>query len=311
MSTSSNNWGSSSGSNQSAFSNTYRDQVNRSKDVFSSNNAFGSNNAYANKNIWRDDNPYKTENVYGSDDDKTAPKYKRFSDLKILNENMMHMSNNTLPEESRIEILSQGEKGEIKNVLSYRIFQIAFVPALSSLAFGLLIIFTNSVFITMFGLFVYLGILVRTFFYPAKLYYENIKYKTTKPARAFFEEMDYWYKISVVNIYIYLVITSIFLFVASFYQDDLVTYLYGVLDIDMKTTAGKSLTFQEKIISNIEFSTSLKVLALFNIVLLVIYARFANKEKSEAEKVLKERMRLIRNESLSRYMQVQEDKNSE
>lgn len=296
------------------YSNLQKNQVYRERDNFKNNDTFSSKNpwrnddVYGNKNPWKKDNPYATNDVYRDDGrQKEKPKYRRFSDLKILNELMLHMSNNTLDEDSRIEILSQGEKGEIKNLLAYRIFKISAVPALSSLLLALVIVFTDNILITLFAYMVYMGILVRTFFYPAKLYYENIKYKTTRPAKMFFEEMDYWYKISVVKIYVYLVIVSIVLFIASFYQDEIIDWSLGLFT---KSSVGLGTDRITSYLSTVSFSFGLKFLAFFNIVILVVYAKFVNKEKTKAELELRARMKKIRNETISRVEQIQRDKNN-
>lgn len=289
-------------------SNEYNSAINggvgkysrlQDRQVYSGKDTYDGNNKY------KKDSVYKNDSVYGEKDQRNEdPKYKRFADLKILNENMMHMSNNTLPDDSRIEILSQGEKGEIKNILSYRILKISIVPALISLALGLVVMLTDSYIVTLFSIFVYFAVLVRTFFYPAKLYYENIRYKTTKPARVFFEEMDYWYKVSVVKVYVYMVIASSIMFVASFYQDEIVELLID----KVISTPGFNSEFIYNYIASISFSIGLKGVAILNIVILVFYSKFANKEKDKAEADLQERMKKIRNETLSRVQQIQEDK---
>ena len=289
-------------------SNEYNSAINggvgkysrlQDRQVYSGKDTYDGNNKY------KKDSVYKNDSVYGEKDQRNEdPKYKRFADLKILNENMMHMSNNTLPDDSRIEILSQGEKGEIKNILSYRILKISIVPALMSLALGLVVMLTDSYIVTLFSIFVYFAVLVRTFFYPAKLYYENIRYKTTKPARVFFEEMDYWYKVSVVKVYVYMVIASSIMFVASFYQDEIVELLID----KVISTPGFNSEFIYNYIASISFSIGLKGVAILNIVILVFYSKFANKEKDKAEADLQERMKKIRNETLSRVQQIQEDK---
>jgi len=296
------------------YSNLQKNQVYRDRDNFKNNDTYSSKNhwknddVYGNKNTWKKDNPYATNDAYRDDGrQKEKPKFKRFSDLKILNELMLHMSNNTLDEDSRIEILSQGEKGEIKNLLAYRIFKISLVPALSSLLLALVLIFTDNIVITLFGYMVYVGILIRTFFYPAKLYYENIKYKTTRPAKIFFEEMDYWYKISVVKVYVYLVIVSIVLFVVSFYQDEIIDWSLGLFT---KSSVGLGTDLITTYLSTVSFSFGLKFLAFFNIIILVLYAKFVNKEKTQAELELRTRMKKIRNETISRVEQIQRDKNN-
>ncbi|WP_457748575.1 hypothetical protein [Sulfurimonas sp.] len=296
------------------YSNLQRNQVYRDRDNFKNNDTFSSKNpwknddVYGSKNPWKKDNPYASNNVYADDGtQKERPKYRRFSDLKILNELMLHMSNNTLDEDSRIEILSQGEKGEIKNLLAARIFKISLVPALASLALAVVIVFTDNLLISLFAYMVYMGILVRTFFYPAKLYYENIKYKTTRPAKIFFEEMDYWYKISVVKIYVYLTIVSIILFVASFYQDEIIDAALGLFT---KSSVGLGTDAITSYLSTVEFSFGLKFLAFYNILILVVYAKFVNKEKTQAELELRSRMKKIRNETISRVEQIQRDKNN-
>lgn len=291
------------------FSNLQRDQVHKSKDTFSNkgNNPFSSNNQWKNENDWSEKNPFRKDNVYANDGrEKEKPRFKRFADLKILNEYMMHMSNNTLPEDSRIEVLSQGEKGEIKNLLAYRIVKISLVPALMSLLMGIVLVFSDYFLLTLFSLLVYFAVLVRTFFYPAKIYYENVKLKTTRPAKLFFEEMDYWYKLSVVKVYLYTVIASIVLFVLSFYEDDMINLLiaYG-----SKLQNPHTREMIEGYINTINFSASLKAMAFLNIGMLVYYSKFANSEKAKAEKELNKRMKLIRNESISRVQQIQEDKN--
>ncbi len=303
-----NTYSSSKGGSVGTFSNLQKNQVYNGKEAFGSKDIYSSKNNFASNDTYSSKNPWRTDSSYGKDDaqEKVFPKYKRFSDLKILNENMMHMSNNTLPESTRIEILSQGEKGEIKNILSYRILQIALAPALSSLAVAAVIMFSGSLLISLFALFVYIGILVRTFFYPAKLYYENIKYKTTKPALRFFEEMDYWYKISVVNVYVYLVIVSIVIFVLSFYEEKVVSFAIKTL-LSAPNTIGSGTI--KNYLESISFSWEFKAFAVFNIGMLAFYSRFVNKEKSLAEMQLKERMKQIRNETLTRVQQIQADKN--
>ncbi|MBD3795541.1 MAG: hypothetical protein IE881_06355 [Epsilonproteobacteria bacterium] len=289
------------------FSNLQKNQVFKGNNPFEAKNVWKNEDVYGSKDIWGKKNPYRTDNVYADNGTtKEKPRFRRFADLKILNELMMHMSNNTLPDDTRIEILSQGEKGEIKNILAYRIMKISLVPALMSILFGLVLVFTNHIIITFFMLMIYVAVLVRTFFYPAKLYYANIKLKTTRPAKIFFEEMDYWYKLSVVKVYLYLVIVSIMLFIASFYEDKVITFLIENTASLKKSISSESIQF---FLESINFSYSLKMLAVFNIALLAYYSRFVNQEKSKAEKELRNRMKNIRNESISRVKQIQTDKN--
>jgi len=282
-----------------AYSNLQKNQVYKNQDKF------GNKDVYSSKNNWKNDNIWAKNDVYGKEQEKERPRYRRFSDLKILNENMMHMSNNTLPEDTRMEILSQGEKGEIKNILAGRIFKVSFVPALSTLAVGTIVVFTDSVMLTLFSFFVYLGILVRTFFYPAKLYYQNVKLKTSKAAILFFEEMDYWYKLSVVNVYVFLVIASLAMVFASFYEEEVAL---AVLSLSQPSITSLGADSIEEYAKTISFSVSLKILAVLNIIILVLYSKFVNSEKDKAEEELKVRMRQIKNETLTRFQQVQEEK---
>jgi hypothetical protein len=280
----------------------YKDKGGGNKDPYAKKDTYG-----IGRNPYRQDSVYANNDSPYSEDDRILPKYRRFADLKILNEIMMHMSNNTLSDDSRIEILSQGEKGEIKNILSYRILKISIVPALLSLIFGLVVIISNSFTVILFTAFVFFALLVRTFFYPAKLYYENIKYKTTTPAKAFYEEMDYWYKISVVKVYIYLTIVSIFMFVVSFYEDEVILMFAQQIESFPKLA---NMEFVGEYFKTVSFGLGLKMIALFNVLLLVLYSKFANKEKDAAEIELREKMKKIRNETLSRVEQIQADKNS-
>lgn len=281
------------------YSNLQKNQV------FKQGNSYQNRSPYETKNNWKNDSAYSNNNNENFEIER--PKYKRFNDLKILNEKMMHMANNTLSDDSHIEILSQGEKGEIKNILSERMIKVSLVPALVSFALGLVVTITDNIIITIFSTFVYFAIFARVFFYPAKLYYENIRHKTTSSAKLFFEEMDYWYKISVVKIYIYLVISSILMFIASFYQDEVIEFLISFFP----NTNGINKDLTSDYLSSISFSVSLKLVALLNIVMLVVYSKFVNKEKSQAEKLLKDKKVKIRNETISRVQQIQKDKNAD
>jgi len=289
------------------YSNLQKNQIFRDRDNYGSKGTYENKNPYESKNPYASNNPYESKNPYAtSEKEKFIPKFKRFNDLKILNEKMMHMSNNTLSDDSRIEIVTQGELGEIKNLLAGRILKVPLAPLFSSLAFGLVIMFTDNIFITLISLFIYLGILVRTFFYPARLYYENIKYKTTRAAKMYYEEMDYWYKIYVVKVYVYLIIASIAIFVASFYQDEIIAFFTTHF---LKNNGVMQSGLMHEYIKTISFSVSLKFLAVLNIIILIAYSKFANNQKLQAEIMLKDKMKKIRNEKISRVQKIQADKN--
>jgi hypothetical protein len=304
----------SSGGAVGTYSNLQSDQVFRNRNDFKNNdmssnkNQWKNDDVFSSKNPWKKDNPYASNNVYEEDGvQKEQPKYKRFSDLKILNELMLHMSNNTLDENSRIEILSQGEKGEIKNLLATRILKIALIPALTSLLMGCIFMFSENFILDIFVYMVYVAILVRTVFYPAKLYYENIKYTTTRPAKMFFEEMDYWYKVSVVNIFVFLTVVSLSLFILSFYQEEIINEILKFIPTYSIASKIDKLTAY---LSTINFSTDLRLLVMFNVLVFFSYIKFINNEKSKEELELKNRLKKIRNETISRVEQIQQDKNN-
>ena len=215
------------------------------------------------------------------------------------------MSNNTLPDDSRIEILSQRDKGEVKMILAKRITTISTVPALVSFIFAFILVLTDNFIITLFAILIYITILVRVFFYPAVLYYENVKLRTTKPAKIYFDEMDYWFKLSVVKVYVSVVIASILIFVASFYEEELINVVINSFSIKNNLIPSSAVDF----VKEISFSYSLKILAFSNILMLVGYSKFINKEKKKNQDILDERMKKIRNETMTRVEQIQADKN--
>lgn len=278
------------------------------RQVYSKNASAGGQNPYRDDNNWASKNPYANNRGAYAGVEKGSSfegkKYKRFNDLKLLNEQMMNLSNNMQPDESPLEVLSQGQKGEIKNLLGRRVFKLSILPALAAFLLTTTAILSNSLVFVILAFFMYVFVMGRIFFYPAKLYYENIQCKTTRHAKLFFEEMDFWFKLGVVNTYIYFSIVAIFTFLTIFFED----YILSIF----KSIANKSSgSVNEGIISyvnNMSFAMSLFILFLIYILTIFLYIKFVKKEKLINEEKLKKKLKDIRNQTMSRVEQIQSDK---
>jgi hypothetical protein len=240
--------------------------------------------------------------IEGTEDLK---KYTRFNDLKLLNEQMINLANNMQTEESPLEVLSQEQRGEIKVLLMKRVGKLSFLPAITALLLTLTIILTDYILITLIVLIFYFFVLGRVFFYPAKLYYENIQYKTSKHAEIFYEEMDFWYKLGVVNTFISIFVISVITFILIFFEDYVINIL---IDLSNNATSGTK-DFLSNYVTSISFSYSLFFAFVLYIGTIIIYMKFINKEKSRNEVIRQERLKSIRNETMSRVEQSQTDKN--
>lgn len=273
------------------------------KQVYRSDNphAQSGGSVYANKNH------YDSKNTYGPAIEGTQDlkKYTRFNDLKLLNEQMINLANNMQAEESPLEVLSQGQRGEIKVLLMRRVGKLSFLPAISALLLTLTIILTNHILITLVALIFYFFVIGRVFFYPAKLYYENIQYKTSKHAEIFYEEMDFWYKLGVVNTIISLLFISILTFILMFFEDYVINIF---INFSNNATSGIK-DFLSNYVTSISFSYSLFFVFVLYVGTIIIYMKFINKEKRRNEVIRQERLRSIRNETMSRVEQIQTDKN--
>jgi len=259
------------------------------------------------KQVYRDNNAYKEENnkAFESNSaysDKQRIKLARFNDLKILNENLINLSNNLIKNESPLTILSQREKGEVKNILGKRVFVISFTTAFVSLLFACVIFFSNHSLVIMAFFAFYIFIIGRTFYYPAKLYYENIQFITNKHATLYFEEMDYWWKLSVANMIMALLISSIALLYVATFEYDIVYYLTEL--VKSKNNNLHLINY----ISHLSFSTGFTYLAIFNFLIIIMYFKFINKEKAISLQEQEERIKASRNETLSRVQQIRADK---
>jgi len=287
----------------SAFDNLAKQETFRDRSPYGNKSAYG-----VERNPFQSRSPYENKNNDQNKqvNEKDKRKYLRFNDLKLLNEFMVHLANNTLPDGSRIDILSQGMLGEIKNILSSRIFKIAIIPALMSIVMALLFALSGYFILDAFGMLVYIAILIRVFYYPAKLYYSNIRYTTCLPAKTFFEEMSYWFKMSVFNTYGSMITVAILLFVLSFFQEPIINYfLTHIGHISSSLIHTNKIT---KYIANISFSISWKLFPLFMIFLLFLYAKFVSREKTHNEAIKEKILKEIRNETISTVRAIQEDR---
>ena len=283
------------------YSSLLSDQVYNKHGRTGGSNPYNNNNStYANKQNWDKSKIYQnSENI--NFENKRFP---RFNDLKILNEQMINLANNMQSIDSPLEVLSQGQKGEIKNILMTRIFKISLAPALSALSLSLLVIFTNHLIITLLSLLFYVFVIGRTFYYPAKLYYENVQYKTTKHAELFFEEMDYWFKISAINTIVWFLMVAIFSFIMIFFEENIINVVLSIT----KSLKGESVVYLINYAESISFSTAMFFLFILYISTIIVYFKFINNEKSKNEKLRQERLKNIRNETMSRVEQIQADK---
>lgn len=262
--------------------------------------------AYAKNQNWDKAKIYREQQNQANLGSEIPIKYKRFNDLKILNEQIINLSNNMQPEESPLEVLSQGQKGEIKNLLWSRIWKISFAPALSAIVLNLVVMFGDFMIATLFAFAFYIYVIGRTFFYPAKLYYENIQHKTTRHAKLFFEEMDFWYKMSVVKILAYMIFVIIATLVLAIYEDAIVDFM---LTYFVNTSRIKEQQLLINYLSNISFSGTFVFLSLIYLLTIVAYFKFINQEKAKNEALLKVKLKNIRNQTMSRVEQIQADKN--
>lgn len=279
---------------------------NSQRGVYSKNG--GTQNPYRESNVYANNSPYaKNNNFSGKEVDplKEIKKYKRFNDLKILNEQMINLSNNMQPEESPLEVLSQGQKGEIKNLLGARVFKISMLPAISAFILTTTAIISNSMIFVILAFFIYIFIIGRTFFYPAKLYYENIQCKTTRHAKLFYEEMDFWFKLGVVNIYIYLSIAALGTLITIFFEEKILSFFLNIANKSSGSIKDSFVPYVE----NMSFSASLFIIFLFYISTMLFYFRFISKEKDVNQEKLNKKIKDIKSQTLSRVEQIQENKN--
>jgi len=291
--------------------NVYSQQnIYRNDDVYRDNNPYNQRNVYRQDNVYKKDNVYKRNDVYarqnGTIKQEKNEKYTRFNDLKLINEQIISLSNNTLADDAPIEVISQGMRGEIKNLLSTRILKISFIPSIFILLIAINLIVLDKFLITFILLILYVIILVRFMFFPAKLFYENIKYTTNKYALQFYEEVDYWFKISSINTILFLFASSLIVFVGSFFEDSLVKFLLENLHISNNTILNS--TAQTEFVKNIHFSISMKLLALVPILTIIAYFFFINKEKRINELEKKKRIMNINKEIKTRAEQIIESK---
>lgn len=288
--------------NLGPYSSLLQDQVYNKNSQTGGKNPYSEpqNSVYAKKQNWEEPKVYQQKEMV-----QKSQGYRRFHDLKILNEQIINLSNNMQPEESPLEVLSQGQKGEIKNLLWARIWKISLLPALGALLLTLTVILTDYLLVTLLMLTIYVYLVGRTFFYPAKLYYENIQFKTTKHARLFYEEMDFWFKLGVVKILMYFALVIIFTFVMIFFEDTVVANLLKISQYTDNTVKQGFLNY----ISTVSFSYSLLFLVLIYIGTIFLYFKFINQEKTKNDELLKIKMKHIRNQTMSRVEQIQADKN--
>lgn len=288
--------------NLGPYSSLLQDQVYNKNSQTGGKNPYSEpqNSVYAKKQNWEEPKVYQQKEMV-----QKSQGYRRFHDLKILNEQIINLSNNMQPEESPLEVLSQGQKGEIKNLLWARIWKISLLPALGALLLTLTVILTDYLLVTLLMLTIYVYLVGRTFFYPAKLYYENIQFKTTKHARLFYEEMDFWFKLGVVKILMYFALVIIFTFVMIFFEDTVVANLLKISQYTDNTVKQGFLNY----ISTVSFSYSLLFLVLIYLGTIFLYFKFINQEKTKNDELLKIKMKHIRNQTMSRVEQIQADKN--
>jgi len=288
--------------NLGPYSSLLQDQVYNKNSQTGGKNPYSDpqNSVYAKKQNWEEPKIYQQKDIA-----QKPQGYRRFHDLKILNEQIINLANNMQPEESPLEVLSQGQKGEIKNLLWARIWKISLLPALSAMLLTISVILTNYLLITLFMFTIYVYIVGRTFFYPAKLYYENIQFKTTKHARLFFEEMDFWFKLGVVKILIYFAVVILFTFIMVFFEDTVVTHLLELIKYTDNSVKQPVLNY----ISTISFSYTLLVLVFIYTGTIFLYFKFINQEKTKNDELLKIKLKHIRNQTMSRVEQIQADKN--
>ena len=289
----------------SPFDNLARKETYRDRSPYGNKSAYSENrNVYQSQSPYsKDDSPYRQQEQLKQE--KKEKKYLRFNDLKLLNEFMMHLANNTLADNSRIDILGQGMLGEIKNLLADRIFKIAIIPALMSIILALTFAVSKYFVIDTFALLIYLGVLVRVFYYPAKLYYANIRYTTCLPAQTFFDETKYWFRMSVFHTFASMIIVAVLLFVLSFFQHSIIQFLLFHFGHISATLGTQKIN---KFIASISFSISWKIFPLFIIFLLFFYVKFINKEKKINEAIKEKILKEIRDETISPVKAVQENR---
>ena len=284
------------------YSSLLSDQVyNQNGRTGGANPYNGGKSTYADKQNWDKAQIYKDAET----GEVVVRKYKRFNDLKLLNEQMINLANNMQPDDSPLEVLSQGQKGEIKNLLIGRIFKISFLPAIAVLLLTLTLVLTDHLLVTLSTLMLYIFIMGRTFFYPAKLYYENIQYKTTTHAKVFFEEMDFWFKTSVVNTLVLFSITSFVSLIIIFFEENIINLVVSI----SKNMKGSTHDMLLDYASSISFTYSLSFAIILYISTILFYFKFINKEKEKNEIIKESRIKDIRNQTMSRVEQIQADKN--
>lgn len=288
--------------NQSVHGSLLSDQV------YNKHGTTGGKTPYSNNNNYEDNQKWDEAKIYQTRDSSSVElrKYKRFNDLKLLNEQMINLGNIIQSENSPLEILSQGQKGEIKNLLMRRISKISFVPAIFYFLLVAIIVLTDYLLLTIIALGVYIFIIGRTFYYPAKLYYENVQFNTSPHAELFFEEMDFWFKMSVINTLVSLIILTIISIVGIFFED---SFINIIISISKSVTNPQIKEYLENYLTTINFSMSLFLAVLLNIAIILIYFKFINNEKTRNEALRKERSKNIRNQTKSRVQQIQDEIN--
>jgi hypothetical protein len=285
-----------------AYSSLLSDQIYNKHGRTGGQNPYKEDNkTYQEKQNWEKAPIYKDAQTNA----EPVKKFKRFSDLKIINEQMISLANNIQSDNSPIEVLSQGQKGEIKNLLGVRILKISWLPSIAIVILTGTLVFTDYLLFTLMALVIYFYILGRTFFYPAKLYYENIQYTTTEHAKLFFEEVDFWYKTGVVQTLLLFIISIICSFIILFYEDNLVNFILNIANSSRDSMKQILIHYA----STISFTYSLVLAIVLYIVTILMYFKFINKEKEKNTKLLIARIKDIRNQTMSRVEQIQMDKN--
>lgn len=287
--------------NGSAYSSLMSDQV------YNKNGRSGGQNVYAgkspyenNKNVHQDTQDWSHAPIYGQGGESgSQTKYTLFSDLKILNEQMINLANNMQPDDSPLAVLSQGIIGEIRVLLGKRIWGTSFVPAFILLIIATVLMFNSIGIISIIAIFLYLTVTAGVLFHPAKLFYENGQYKTNKFANEFYEEMDFWFKQGIVNSFVSSTLVSIAIIAIGLNEETII--------LIVSSNLGEGML--QDYVSTISFSTSMYLLASSNFGMFFLYFKYINKQKEVSEIKRKERSKLIRNETLSRVEQIQADKN--
>ncbi len=292
------------GSNLGAHSSLISDQVYNKNGRTGGQNAYSSNsNAYSKNQNWDKSQIYQDAQGVAVD----TSKYKYFNDLKILNEIMIDYSNNMQPDNSPLQMLSQGQESDIRLMLMGRLKKTSFISSFLLFLISIVAIFSNLSIISILSFIFYISIVGGTLFYPAKLFYENVQYKTNKTAELYYDEMDYWFKIGVVNFIGSIIFMTIVLLVVSFFEDKL---LLIISELVLNNTMDESFRSSLEIyISKMGFTGEFIFFSVLNIAIIFTYFKFINRQKTNAEIMRVKRIIKIRNQTMSRVEQVQDDKN--